>query len=92
MSSGSAHRGQATLPLHPEVPVAALLPCRISGSGPPDRFPVDDGGAHDGPLPQLQPFGFRVGVDFLKQSLTRFVFRREAAEVAGGLPTGQRTA
>ena len=61
--------------------MVALLAYRISGSGSPDRFLVDDGGAHDGPLSQLQPLGFRVGVDFLNQSLTRFVFCREAAEL-----------
>ena len=63
------------------------LPSPVLGG----RGRLDDGGLHDGSLPQLQSLGFRVGVDFLQKSLTQAVLFQEVGEVEDGGLVGQGT-
>ena len=80
--------------LHPQMPLATLLglmhlwvplPGPILGG----RRRLDDGAVHDGSLPQLQPLGFQVSVDFLRQTLPQPVPFQEMTEVEDGGLVGQ---
>ena len=64
--------------LHPEAPLVPLpglvhlrvpLPSPVLGG----RRRRDDGGVHDGALPQLQPLGLQALVDLLQQTLPQAV-------------------
>ena len=50
---------------------------------------LDDGGVHDGSLPQFQPLAFQVGVDFLHETPTQVVLLQQVAEVEDGGLVGQ---
>jgi len=50
---------------------------------------LDDGGVHDGSLPQPQPLALQVGVDFLQETLTQMVLLQQVAEVEDGGLVGQ---
>ena len=67
--------------LHPEVPLVPLLrlmhlrvplPGTVLGGG----WRLDDGGVHDGSLPELQPLGLQVGVGLRQETLPQFVLPR----------------
>ena len=80
--------------LHPEMPLIPLLgrmhlrvPFLVPVLG--GRGSLDDGGVHDGSLPQPQPLAFQVGVDFLQETLPQMMLLQQVAEVEDGGLVGQ---